>query len=46
MVRALADEIAVMKEGRIVEAGIASKIFTNPTHPYTKELFKAAFDTV
>ncbi len=43
MVRALSDEIAVMKEGQIVEAGVASKIFNNPAHPYTKALFEAAF---
>ncbi|MDA3972085.1 MAG: ATP-binding cassette domain-containing protein, partial [Desulfobulbaceae bacterium] len=43
MVRALADEIAVMKEGKIVESGIASDIFANPRHPYTQTLFQAAF---
>ncbi len=44
MVRALSDEIAVMKDGKIVEAGMASDIFEKPSHPYTKTLFKAAFE--
>jgi microcin C transport system ATP-binding protein len=44
VVRALADEIAVMKDGKIVEAGPAAAIFANPTHPYTRQLFRAAFD--
>ncbi len=43
MVRALADEIAVMKDGKIVESGLASKLFARPSHPYTKALFKVAF---
>ncbi len=43
-VRALADDIAVMQNGRIVEAGPAQQIFTDPQHPYTKTLFAAAFD--
>ncbi len=44
VVRALADEIAVMKNGKIVETGPAQDVFSNPTHPYTKQLFSAAFD--
>ncbi len=44
MVRALSDEIAVMKEGKVVESGVASEIFANPQHQYTKTLFKAAFE--
>ena len=43
-VRALADEIAVMQNGRIVESGPAQQIFNSPQHPYTKALFAAAFD--
>ncbi|MCK5403797.1 MAG: ABC transporter ATP-binding protein [Desulfobulbaceae bacterium] len=44
VIRALADEIAVMQNGKIVESGPAGKIFSNPEHPYTKRLFRAAFD--
>lgn len=34
----LADKIAVMRHGRIVERGTAEEIFYNPQHPYTQEL--------
>jgi len=44
VVRALADEIAVMHHGRIVESGPAKQIFENPQHEYTKQLFAAAFE--
>ncbi len=43
VIRALADDLAVMKDGSIVEAGPAGQIFANPQHPYTKSLFNAAF---
>jgi peptide/nickel transport system ATP-binding protein len=42
VVRQISDRIAVMKDGKIVEIGDAASIFTNPTHPYTKELAEAA----
>jgi peptide/nickel transport system ATP-binding protein len=34
----IADEVAVMYKGQIVEQGPASKIFEEPEHPYTKGL--------
>lgn len=34
-VRAIADEVVVMQNGRVVEAGPKEKIFTPPHHPYT-----------
>ena len=37
----LADHIAVMRRGEIVEAGPALQIFQNPQHPYTKALLDA-----
>jgi len=43
VVKAMADEVAVMLDGRIVEYG-PSEIFDNPAHPYTRKLFSAAFD--
>ena len=43
-IRALADEVAVMQNGIIVETGPAAELFANPRHPYTKKLFSAAFD--
>ncbi len=44
VVRALAHEILVMKDGQIVEHGSADKVMTAPEHPYTKALMAAAFD--
>jgi oligopeptide/dipeptide ABC transporter ATP-binding protein len=38
-VRYVADEVAVMYMGRIVEQGHAEQIFESPQHPYTKALF-------
>ncbi|MET3810375.1 ABC transporter ATP-binding protein [Arthrobacter sp. UYEF3] len=37
----LADRIAVMRRGRIVETGTAGEIFHNPQHEYTKALLAA-----
>jgi oligopeptide/dipeptide ABC transporter ATP-binding protein len=41
-VRFLADRIAVMYLGRIVEEGPAREVFENPRHPYTKALLDSA----
>ncbi len=41
-VRFLADRVAVMYLGRIVEEGPAEEIFTDPRHPYTKALLDSA----
>lgn len=37
----LADDIAVMYAGRIVESGTARQIIRNPQHPYTRGLLEA-----
>jgi peptide/nickel transport system ATP-binding protein len=42
--RYLADTIAVMYAGRIVESGPASTVTDQPSHPYTKLLLSAAPD--
>ncbi len=44
VVRALSDEVIVMKAGRVVEHGSREQIFEAPREPYTKALLKAAFD--
>ena len=44
VVRALAHQIMVMKDGRIVESGPTERIMTAPEHPYTRALMAAAFD--
>jgi microcin C transport system ATP-binding protein len=44
VVRALAHEILVMKDGKIVEAGPTDRVMTVPEHPYTRALMAAAFD--
>jgi peptide/nickel transport system ATP-binding protein len=37
----LADRVAVMYLGRVVELGAADEIFARPRHPYTAELLRA-----
>jgi microcin C transport system ATP-binding protein len=43
VVRALADEAIVLKDGRVVEQGPAEEVFENPKTAYTKALMAAAF---
>ncbi|MCW5729299.1 MAG: ABC transporter ATP-binding protein [Alphaproteobacteria bacterium] len=44
VVRALADEVIVMRDGRVVEKGSAVDIFERPRADYTRALIAAAFD--
>src|SRR5262245_29295504 len=44
VVRAMSDEILVMREGRVVEQGPTARIFETPSQPYTRALMAAAFD--
>ena len=46
VVRALADEIIVMRDGKVVEQGSADQVFDDPQTAYTKALMAAAFDLV
>jgi microcin C transport system ATP-binding protein len=43
VVRALANRVLVMQDGRVVEEGSAEDIFVRPKTDYTKALFAAAF---
>ncbi|WP_285478864.1 ABC transporter ATP-binding protein [Amycolatopsis sp. NBRC 101858] len=42
VVRYVSDIVAVMYLGRIVEAGPAEQVLTDPQHPYTRDLLAAA----
>ena len=42
VVRHMADEVHVMREGRIVEHGPRDEIFSAPSHPYTRALLTSA----
>jgi microcin C transport system ATP-binding protein len=44
VVRAMSDEILVMREGRVVEQGPTAQIFEQPREPYTRALMAAAFE--
>jgi microcin C transport system ATP-binding protein len=46
VIRALADSVMVMKDGKVVEAGPADRLFTAPTNSYTRALMTAAFDFI
>ena len=41
MVKHMADHVAVMTQGKIVESGQTSEVLDNPQHQYTKELMEA-----
>ncbi|MFN6541166.1 MAG: ABC transporter ATP-binding protein [Nostoc sp. EkiNYC01] len=38
LISEIADEVAVMYKGKVVESGVSEQIFSNPQHPYTKGL--------
>jgi microcin C transport system ATP-binding protein len=44
VIRALADEILVMRDGSVVERGPAAQIFEAPREAYTRALMAAAFE--
>lgn len=41
IVKRLADRVAIMKQGEVVECGKVSEIFKNPQHTYTKKLLSS-----
>src|SRR5213083_499287 len=44
VIRAVSDEILVMRDGRVVEQGPTEQIFEQPEQAYTRALMAAAFD--
>lgn len=42
VVRAMAHDMIVVKDGKVVERGASHEVFESPQHPYTKELLAAA----
>lgn len=42
VIQSMADRVAVMKEGRILETKKTADLFSSPEHPYTRELIEAA----
>ncbi|MGE8347110.1 ABC transporter ATP-binding protein [Pseudomonas helleri] len=42
VVHALAHDMIVIKDGKVVEQGNAQSLFSNPQHPYTRELLQAS----
>ena len=44
VIRALSDEVIVMRAGSVVERGPTAQIFERPAHPYTRALMAAALD--
>jgi microcin C transport system ATP-binding protein len=44
VVRAVSDEILVMRDGRVVEQGPTARIFEQPEQAYTRALMAAAFE--
>jgi peptide/nickel transport system ATP-binding protein len=42
VVQHVSDEIVVMRQGRVVEAGRAREVFARPAHPYTQALLASA----
>jgi ABC-type oligopeptide transport system ATPase subunit len=42
VVRAVSDQVVVMKDGKVTEAGPTEQVCSRPAHPYTRELLEAA----
>ena len=44
VVRAMAHDLVVLKDGKVIEQGPSQQIFDEPQQPYTRALMKAAFE--
>jgi oligopeptide/dipeptide ABC transporter ATP-binding protein len=40
----MADEVMVMRDGRVMERGACAEVFTHPKHPYTRELLAGVME--
>lgn len=40
----IADRVAVMQNGRLVEEGPVDELFASPSHPYTKMLLGSSLE--
>jgi len=43
IIKALSDEIVVMRDGKVIEEGSVKEIFSSPKESYTKKLIQSAF---
>ncbi|MGH3562025.1 MAG: hypothetical protein ACRDTN_09565, partial [Mycobacterium sp.] len=41
VIRQIADDVLVMRAGRVVEHGPTEQVFTEPRHDYTRQLLAA-----
>ena len=44
VIKFMCDRVAVMHAGRIVEEGPVAQVYSNPTHPYTKQLLSSILE--
>jgi microcin C transport system ATP-binding protein len=42
VIRAMAHDVLVMKDGQVVEHGTVQQVLERPAHPYTRTLVQAA----
>jgi microcin C transport system ATP-binding protein len=42
VIRAMAHQVLVMKDGKVVESGAVSEVLQRPSHAYTQRLLSAA----
>ena len=42
MIRAMAHRVMVLKDGKVLEAGLTEAVLSNPKHPYTQRLLAAS----
>jgi microcin C transport system ATP-binding protein len=42
VIRAMAHDVLVMKDGQVVERGAVQQVLERPAHPYTRTLVQAA----